>query len=125
MDQQLYKGALNDACQKMAKCVLISDSGLSNDIVETLAAKFEDEALHYLDFIVGQDRDPNILTRAVNYLAESQAIPPMGTDLSWFRQMLTCSVELAVPNAGLTSKGAAFLKDVGAGIQESLQDATE
>lgn len=125
MTQQLYKGALNDACLNLAKCVLITDNGGSNDIVETLAARFEDEALLHLDFIVGQDRDPNLLTRAVNYLAESHAIPPMGTDVGWFRQMLICLVELAVPNAGLTPNGATFLRDVQVGIQESLDDASE
>lgn len=37
MAQQLYKGALNGACLNLAKCVLITDNGVSNDIVETLA----------------------------------------------------------------------------------------
>lgn len=120
---QFYKGALNDACLELAKHVLVTKNGMSNDIVETLAAKFQDEALRYLDFIIGQDRDPNILTRAVHYLVDSHAIPPMGSDISWFREMLTCLVELAVPNSGLTQKSAEFLKDVQIGIAESIDSA--
>lgn len=125
MNQQLYKGALNDACVELAKQVLWPSTGVSNDIVETLAAKFQDGALHHVDFIIGQGRDPNILTRAVHYLADSQAIPPMGSDITWFRQMLSCLIELAVPNAGLTQKGADFLKDVQVGIADSIESANE
>lgn len=125
MTQQLYKGALNDACLELAKQVLWSSKGTSSDIVETLAGKFQDEALHHVDFIAGQDRDPNILTRAIHYLAEAHAIPPMGTDISWFREMLSCLVELAVPNSGLTRRGAEFLKDVQVGITDSIQTANE
>jgi hypothetical protein len=120
---QLYKGALNDACLELARQVLVTKSGASNDIVETLAAKFQDEALHHLDFIISQGRDPNILTRAVHYLVDAHAIPPMSSDISWFREMLTCLVELAVPNSGLTQKGAEFLTDVQIGIAASLHDA--
>ena len=120
---QLYKGALNDACLELAKQVLVTKNGVSNDIVETLAAKFQVETLYFLDFIIGQDRDPNILTRAVHYLVDSHAIPPMGSDISWFREMLTCLVELAVPNSGLTRKGAEFLKDVQIGIAASIDPA--
>lgn len=125
MGQQLYKGALNDACAELAKQVLWTPNGISNDIVETLAAKFQEEALHHVEFIIGQDRDPNILTRAVHYLVDSHAIPPMGSDITWFGHMLSCVVELAVPNAGLTLKGADFLKDVQVGIAESIESANE
>lgn len=120
---QFYKGALNDACLELARQVLITKNGPSNDIVETLAAKFEDEALHHLDFIIGQERDPNVLTRAVHYLVDAHAIPPMGSDISWFREMLTCLVELAVPNSGLTQQGAEFLGDVQIGIAASINHA--
>ncbi|MBA5690640.1 hypothetical protein [Rugamonas apoptosis] len=125
MVQQLYKGALNDACLELAKQVLWTNNGVSSDIVETLAARFQDEVLSHVDFIVGQNRDPNILTRAVHYLVDSHAIPPMGSDIAWFRQMLTCLVELAVPNSGLTPKGAEFLKDVQIGIEESIESADD
>lgn len=125
MTHQLYKGALNDACLEVAKQVLSTKDGLSHDIVETLAAKFQEEALEHLDFIVGQSRDPNLLTRAVCYLADSHAIPPMGSDTAWFREMLACLVELAVPNAGLTPRGAAFLKDVQVGIADSIASTND
>jgi hypothetical protein len=112
----LRKGALNDACVQLATQVLSSSSGVSADVVETLAARYQDEALQHLEFILGQDRDPNLLTRAVHYIGDAHAIPPMGTDIIWFRSMIDFAVELAVPNAGLSDEGRPFLADVQAGI---------
>lgn len=125
MSHQLYKGALNDACLELAKQVLWTSNGMSNDIVETLSARFQEDALRHVDFIIGQDRDPNILTRAVHYLVDSHAVPPMGSDTNWFSHMLSCLIELAVPNAGLTLKGADFLKDVQVGIAGSIESVIE
>lgn len=125
MTEQLYKGALNDACIALAKQVLWTSNGVSNDIVETLAARFQEEALHHFEFIIGQDRDPNMLTRAVHYLIDSHAIPPMGSDITWFRKMLSCLIELSVPNSGLTSKGAEFLRDLQVGIADSIESTNE
>lgn len=123
MTQALRKGALNDACTDLAKRVLWSPQGASNDVIETLAAKFENEALFHLEFITGQGRDPNLLTRAILYMAEAHAIPPMGTDIEWCRNMLSCLVELAVPNAVLSKEGSGFLVDVQVGITQSMDDA--
>jgi len=124
MTQQMFKGALNDACLEVAKQVLWTPEGASNDVIETLAAKFQKVALDHVDFIVGQGRDPNIITRAIHYL-EVHAIPPMGTDIRWFKFMLNCVIEMAVPNSGLNSKQAEFLKDIQTGIDESIQSEDE
>lgn len=113
----LRKGALNDACVELAKQILSSRKGISADLVETLAARFQSEALHHLEFIEGQGRDPNLLTRAVHYIADAHAIPPMGTDAVWFRSMIDFAVELAVPNSGVSDEGIAFLADVRDGLK--------
>jgi hypothetical protein len=112
----LRKGALNDACVELAKQILSSRSGVSADLVETLAARFQGEAMHHPEFIESQRRDPNLLTRAVHYIANTHAILPMGTDTVWFRSMIDFAVELAVPNSGLSDSGLAFLADVQDGL---------
>jgi hypothetical protein len=112
----LRKGALNDACMQLATQVLTSSSGVSADLVETLAARFQHEALNHLNFVEGQGRDPNLLTRAVLYIADAHAIPPLATDVIWFRSMMDFAVELAVPNSGLSDNGFAFLADVRDGL---------
>jgi hypothetical protein len=112
----LRKGALNDACVQLATQVLSSSNSVSADLVETLAARFQHETLHHLEFIQRQGRDPNLLTRAVHYIADAHAIPPMSTDIIWFRSMMDFAVELAVPNSGISESGRMFLADVGDGL---------
>lgn len=115
MPDKLHKGALNDACCALAREVLWKPNGASNDLVETLAAKFQDVALNHLDFVIGQGRDPNLITRAVYYL-QVHAIPPRKTDVIWFKTMLDCVIEMAVPNSNLDDKQSEFLKDIRDGI---------
>jgi hypothetical protein len=121
----LDKAALDEACRKLASQVLWTGKGESRDVVETLAARFRERCEYHAEFIVGQDRDPNILVRAVRYLTQAHAIPPMGTDVLWFDQMMQCLVELAVPNGGLSPEGAELLRDIQVGIQMSLDDSAE
>lgn len=123
MKYELQRGTLNDACLRLAKRVLWTGNETSTDIAETLAIKFEEVALFHVDFIERQQRDPNILTRAINYLAEAHAIPAMGTDLRWLREMLACLVELAVPDSILTVQGSEFLKDIQTGVTQSIEYA--
>jgi hypothetical protein len=120
MDQAFRRGALNDACREVAAQVLWTPNGTSSDIVETLAAKFELEALGYVDHFVKSGRDPNLLTSAVVYLAEAHAIPPMSSNTTWFREMLQCLVELASPITVVSNRSSEFLTAVQIGIQESL-----
>lgn len=120
MAQPLFKGALNDACVELAKQVVWVNGETSSDIVETFALKLQEVALSHVEYVIESDRDPNLITRAIHYLAETHAIPPMSTDLVWFREMLLCLIELAVPNSGLSPKGAQFILDLQVGIEESL-----
>lgn len=123
MSARLDGGDLRDACLELARIVLLSGRPeVSNDILETLADRFEREAADFAPLIGNAGRDPNLLTRAVYYLIDAHALPLMGTDMDWFRQALMCLVELAVPGIALSPRGAAFLHDVQLGIEQSLGD---
>jgi hypothetical protein len=123
MSARLDGGDLRDACHELARIVLLSSRPeVSNDILETLADRFEREAADFAPLIGNAGRDPNLLTRAVYYLIDAHALPLMGTDMDWFRQALMCLVELAVPGIALSPRGAAFLHDVQLGIEQSLGD---
>lgn len=115
------RGALNDACVALAKSVYPGSMELSPDVIETLAYKYETIAIQYLDYIVMQGRDPNILTRAVTYLCDAHGIPPMGTEMSWFENMFQCVIELAVPNSLYGGDALNFLNDVRDGIVEVIE----
>ena len=123
MSGRLDSDDLREACVELARIVLLSSRPeVSNDILETLADRFEREAADFAPLIGNAGRDPNLLTRAVYYLIDAHALPLMGTDMDWFRQALMCLVELAVPGIALSPRGAAFLHDVQLGIEQSLGD---
>lgn len=122
---ELRRGALNDACIDLAKSVFPGSMELSTDLIETLAHRYQKAALRHADYIIGRERDPNIITRAVTYLASAHAIPPMGTEVAWFTYMLDCVIEIAVPNSRYGGDAALFLKDVGEGVAESIEAANE
>jgi hypothetical protein len=126
MHDDLEIAGLHDACIELAHTVLASGQPqVSRDILETLAARFEREAADFAQLVAGSGRDPALLARAVHYLIDAHALPLMGTDMDWFRQALSCLVELAVPGIALSAKGAAFLRDVEVGIAQALQDLSD
>lgn len=120
---RLDQDDLRDACRDLARVVLAAGQPLvSNDILETLAARFEREAVDFAPMIARAGRDPNLLTRAMHYIIDAHALPLMGTDVEWFRQTLACLVELAVPGIALSERSGQFLRDVQLGIEQSLGD---
>jgi len=123
MTQRLDEQELQDACLDLARVVLAAGQPqVSNDILETLADRFQREVADFAPGVARAGRDPNLLTRAVYYLIDAHALPLMGTDMEWFRQTLVSLVELAVPSIALSDKGGAFLRDVQFGVEQSLGD---
>ena len=123
MDEPLDIPGLHEACVELAHVVLASGQPqVSRDILETLADRFERETADFALLVASAGRDTALLARAVHYLVDAHALPLMGTDMEWFRQALACLVELAVPGIALSSKGAAFLRDVEIGIAQAMQD---
>lgn len=117
------QAALGEACRVLAGYVYPGSIRVSPDIAETLAHRFETIALRHVDFVAGQGRDPNLVTRAVHYLAESHGLQQRGADPLWFGEMLACLVELAVPSAIHGGQALAFLDDVQQGTALSIGDA--
>jgi hypothetical protein len=125
-DGRIEAPGLHEACVELAHVVLASGQpDVSRDILETLADRFEREALDFALLVANAGRDPALLGRAVHYLLDAHALPLMGTDMEWFRQALACLIELAVPGIALSKQGGAFLRDVQVGIEQSLQDLDE
>jgi len=131
MKKQSYfnKDALFEACKKVASQTLWQTPCPNNlsDIIDSeqkqkTIQKYFEKSLWYVEFIVEQKRDPNLITRAVLYLLQSHAIPPMKDDLEWFSDMLKALVELACPNSILTKETVQFLYDIEEGIKESFKN---
>jgi hypothetical protein len=126
MTKQLHKGALNDACRRVAEQVLWTSVGTSADLVETLASKFQEIAELNDEFIVGQNEDLNIITKAVGYMADVHAVPMTTTVvMQWFDATLNCLVEVAVPNSVVTRTSLTFFDDLRHGIEAAEADARD
>ena len=128
----LDRDALRQACREVVRHTLWQTPSPQNidDIVDTdqivnLAGGYFEEALVHLEYVEEQGRDPNLIVRAVAYLAQGHAIPPMREDLSWFRNRLEALIELAVPNSGYTADSIAFFADVREGLAEAEQHVNE
>ena len=120
---EFRRDALRDACRELARCAYPGSTQISPDIAETLDHQFETTALRHTDFVAGQGRDPNLVTRAVHYLAEAHGLQSRGIDAASFGHMLDCVLELAVPNMILGGEALGFLDDVQHGIALSIADA--
>jgi hypothetical protein len=66
--------------------------------------------------------DIPLVTRAVRYLGQVHAMPPMDDNTVWFSEMLRAVLEIARPNTGVEEENKAFLRDMRDGIDQSLGD---
>ena len=109
--------ALKRACLDVAKRIAWRDGPVDDVLASSFAAILYKEALFHEEYIRDQERDPNMITRAVSYLAHAHAIPPMGVDVFWFREMLSALIELACPNTQGRKEDSHFYSDIETGLQ--------
>jgi len=122
---ELNTEALHAACLEVARSTLWNPRGEKKSTVKeigALAKRLHRATLAHLEFIKMQGRDPNLLVRAVRYLAHTHAIPPMRDDTGWFEDMLEVLIELACPNTGLPPRGKDFVADLRKGLSAKLKD---
>ncbi|CDN60911.1 hypothetical protein I35_2388 [Burkholderia cenocepacia H111] len=112
---------LKHACISLARTVLWRNGAESNDVVETLAERFEELAREHEDFVRRQRESDDVIADAVTYLEHVHALPT-GTETEWFRQALNVLMEIAVPNTGHSQESAQMLSHLQFGIRQSLAD---
>jgi hypothetical protein len=66
--------------------------------------------------------DLPLITRAVRYIGQVHAMPPMDEDTGWFCYMLRAVLEIARPNTGVEEENKEFLRDMLQGIEQSMSD---
>ncbi|MEZ4219066.1 MAG: hypothetical protein R3E88_21555 [Myxococcota bacterium] len=119
---KLDREALRAACFAAARNTMWERRPVDVSSIEDVANRFFSIAENHEEFVAGQERDPNLIVRAVQYLAHTHAIPPMRSDTSWFQDMLAVLVELACPNCGATPDLETFFRDIEEGIAVSRSD---
>ena len=91
--------------------------------IQELADKYYEIAAEIAKNIHEVDEDSQIVNRAVWYLSQIHACPPMKTDVRWFGEMLEALLELALPNTYVgAGKPQAFLQDLLKGITWSIDN---
>jgi hypothetical protein len=109
--------ALADACFDLARTLKWSkDSPAPEAEIGALAEKLNAVAMERVHDRDTLGIDVPVVTRAVAYLTQAHAIPPMGDQAEWFGYMLDAVLEVARPNSGLDGQAREFLKDMRDGI---------
>jgi len=114
---------LRAACFEAAGSAKWKRKPQSVEDIQELADKFYERATERAKEIHQIDKDSQIVNRAVWYLAQVHAIPPMRDDVRWFHEMLEALLELALPNTYVAvGKPQAFLQDLLKGITWSTDN---
>ena len=116
---ELDREGLLSACKEVARATLwqtpepfeLRDIVDTDQIAATVQAYF-DEAVRQADSVAEQGGDPNLVMRAVLYLAHEHAIPPMKDDVTWFEDHLDVLLRLVFPITEPAENAARFMKDV-------------
>lgn len=111
---------LRDECLYLARQVLWGQGGGSSDVVETLGEKFLAIAQEHEQHVRENRETDEVIAQAVRYLADTHAIPPMGTDTAWFATAMEVLMSLAVPDSHVTEEAAAVLPRLQEGIEEAI-----
>ncbi len=89
---------LKAACNAVARATLLEQKPIDASLLERHADILFNFAIDHAEFVSAAGRDPNLVTRAVLYLAEVHAMPAMQDSVTWFFHMLMALLELACPN---------------------------
>lgn len=109
--------ALADACFELARVLKWSqDSPAAAADIGALAEKLNGIAMKRVHDHDQLGIDVPVVTRAIAYLTQAHAIPPMGERTEWLGYMLDAVLEVARPNTGLEGQAREFLKDMRDGI---------
>jgi hypothetical protein len=106
---------ISDACFEVALGICVETVPTDSLAVRAYAARLTAIAKELVSADLG--RDPALVSRAVRYIDQVHAIPPMKNDTAWFWNMLSAVVEVARPNTGsVEGEALSFLDDIQQGI---------
>lgn len=113
MNHEALRAACFEAARKSMADIRPTDVAKINRLAET----FYKHSLQHVGRLRDQGRDPQILVRAVVYLAHTHAISPMHDSTEWFMFMLRALLELACPVLEQNMESICFLSDLEDGIR--------
>lgn len=90
------------------------------DVIHSHANKLFEEALFQYNLVAELGGSISLVIRAVHYLGQVHAIPPMKDDIDWFSDSLRILLEIAVPNSDVQGQAREFLLDMQGGISSFI-----
>lgn len=107
---------LQNACFEVAKTTKWERKPIDSEEITRHANNLYEAALWHAENGKDLGITVPIVTRAVSYLGQAHAIPPMSDDVTWFNNMLEAVLEIACPNIMVDGQARAFLQDLLNGI---------
>jgi hypothetical protein len=117
---ELMSDELQQACFDLARITKWSRKPVDAAKIQAFSEQIAQIAREQVNDPLGIDIP--LITRAVRYLANAHATPPMDEDTQWFYDMLRVVLEIARPNTGIDEENKEFLRDMRDGIEKSLGD---
>jgi len=112
----LNHAELHAACYEAAQKTMMDARPVDVQRIQKLADTFYTFCLEHINRVKALGRDPNIVVRAVKYLAATHAIQPMHDSTEWFFFMLRALLELACPEKVKEEETLEFLRDIEEGL---------
>jgi hypothetical protein len=112
--------AIYDACLGIALSIFVVKEPADSEQVRAYAQELAQIAREMVSEDLG--RDAALVARAVHYIDQVHAIPPMRGSTDWFWQILSVLLEVARPNAGgVEGEAVKFLDDLRVGLDALKQ----
>ncbi|MDD2335835.1 MAG: hypothetical protein PHD01_04575 [Geobacteraceae bacterium] len=115
----LNHAELHAACYITAKKTMMDARPTDVQRIKKLADTFYTLCLEHIGRVKALGRDPNIVVRAVKYLADTHAIQPMHDSTEWFFFMLRALLELACPEKVNNRDSLVFFTDIEEGLAQA------
>lgn len=123
---------IREACFNLSTSLMWEKDNLTIEKIESnitelneMTEKFLETAKFYLENIEALEGQSEIIVRAINYIEEAHAIPPLRGNYQWFEYTLGALIELACPNSRLSNNNLEFLKDVENGIKDYRENSID
>jgi len=111
---------LQAACLQAARSAMWEQRPVDVDDIRRVAESFYALAKASMSDLEQSGGKGDFVVRAVRYLANTHAIPPMRDDVHWFGDMLHVLVELASPSSLPSPYDALFYRDLLQALANSL-----
>ena len=114
---------LQVACFNLAKTTLWERAPVDIRVIQSHADDIYKEALCQFSLIEELGGTLELLVRAVDYLHQVHAIPPMRGDVRWFSESLRTVLEICFPNSNVSGEARLFLQDLRGGIDSAISES--